>query len=224
LESLPPELRGQADTTDRGRVRLDEKLEAALAKQTLEALAPLKEAGKLGVLLLQLTPGFSPRKHQLAELEPLVEALSPHPLAIELRHRGWVEEQERLEETLGWYEETGAIFVGVDAPRGDNFTIMPPIDAVTNPERAYMRAHGRNLEGYVSGKSVAERFGWEYSDDELSEIAGRAQTLADKAAIVNVAFNNNRGADAPSSARRMRELLGQDPGPPPEPAQQQLTA
>jgi uncharacterized protein YecE (DUF72 family) len=39
-----------------------------------------------------------------------------------------------------------------------------------------------------------------------------------------VAFNNNRGADAPSSARRMRELLGQDPGPPPGPAQQSLMA
>jgi hypothetical protein len=27
-------------------------------------------------------------------------------------------------------------------------------------------------------------------------------------------FNNNRGDDAPVAARRMRELLGQDPGPP----------
>jgi uncharacterized protein YecE (DUF72 family) len=224
LDSLPPELRDQADTTDKGRVRLDDKLEAALAKHTLDALAPLEEAGKLGALLLQLTPAFSPRKHQLSELQPLVESLAPRPLAIELRHRGWVEDQERLQETLGWYEEAAAIFVCVDAPRGDNFTIMPPVDAVTRRDRAYMRAHGRNLEGYVSGKTVAERFGWEYSDEELEEIAGRARTLADTADIVNVAFNNNRGADAPSSARRMRELLGQDPGPPPEPAQQRLTA
>jgi uncharacterized protein YecE (DUF72 family) len=224
LDSLPPELRDQADTTDKGRVRLDDKLEAALAKHTLDALAPLEEAGKLGALLLQLTPAFSPRKHQLSELQPLVDALAPRPLAIELRHRGWVEDQERLQETLGWYEEAGAILVCVDAPRGDNFTIMPPVDAVTRRDRAYMRAHGRNLEGYVSGKTVAERFGWEYSDEELEEIAGRARTLADTADIVNVAFNNNRGADAPSSARRMRELLGQDPGPPPEPAQQRLTA
>ena len=223
LDSLPPELRGKADTTDRGRVRLDDKLEAALAQHVKEAIAPLREAGKLGALLLQLTPAFSPRKHELAELEPLLEALAPDRVAIELRHRGWVED-DRLETTLDWYEQAGAVFVAVDAPRGDNFTIMPPIDAVTNPAQAYMRAHGRNLEGYVSGKTVAERFGWEYSESELEEIAGRAKSLADKAAIVNVAFNNNRGADAPNSARRMRELLGQDPGPPPEPAQQRLTA
>jgi len=224
LDSLPPALRDAAQTTDRGRVRLDEKLEARLAEHTHEAVVPLRDAGKLGVLLLQLTPAFSPRKHSLEELEPLVELLAPHRVAIELRNRGWVEEEGRLEETLDWYEASGAIYVCVDAPRGDNFTIMPPIDAVTRSDHAYMRAHGRNVEGYVSGKTVAERFGWEYSDEELEEIAGRARALADRAAIVNVAFNNNRGADAPKSARRMRELLGQDPGPSPEPAQQRLTA
>jgi hypothetical protein len=36
---------------------------------------------------------------------------------------------------------------------------------------------------------------------------------------VRTMFNNNRSADAPTAARRFRELLGQDPGPPPQPAQ-----
>ena len=35
-------------------------------------------------------------------------------------------------------------------------------------------------------------------------------------------FNNNRRDDAPSAARRLKALAGQDPGPAPEPAQQQL--
>jgi uncharacterized protein YecE (DUF72 family) len=223
VESLPPKLRDQADTTDKGRVRLDATLEKKIAKQTLEAVTPLADAGKLGSLLLQLTPAFSPRKRKLEELEPLVEALAPHPVAIELRHRGWVE-GDRLEETLDWYESVGAAFVCVDAPKGDNFTIMPPVDAATRDDVAYMRAHGRNLDGYVSGKTAAERFGWEYSDEELEEIAGRAHELAEAAETVRVMFNNNRGADAPLAARRMRELLGQDPGPPPEPAQQKLSA
>ena len=34
-----------------------------------------------------------------------------------------------------------------------------------------MRAHGRNTKGYMTGKTVAERFGWHYTDDELEEIA-----------------------------------------------------
>ncbi len=94
--------------------------------------------------------------------------------------------------------------------------ILPPVDAVTREDMAYLRCHGRNTEGYLKGKTVAERFGWVYSDDELKEIAGRAHTLAEQAAEVHVAFNNNRGADAPDSARRFRELIGQDPGPGPD--------
>ena len=52
---------------------------------------------------------------------------------------------------------------------------MPPVDAVTNPRVAYLRAHGRNREGYVRGRSVADRFAWRYDDAELEEIGARAR-------------------------------------------------
>jgi uncharacterized protein YecE (DUF72 family) len=99
----------------------------------------------------------------------------------------------------------------VDAPAGESVTIMPPIDAVTQPRLAYLRAHGRNAEGYVRGRSVPERFAYRYADEELEEIRARAEELAARAAEVHVMFNNNRGADAPLAAERMRELLGQSP-------------
>jgi uncharacterized protein YecE (DUF72 family) len=60
----------------------------------------------------------------------------------------------------------------------------------------------------VRGRTVAERFGYEYSDDELEEIGGRARELASQTAEVRLMFNNNRGADAPRAAARMQELLG----------------
>src|SRR4051812_34890944 len=62
LESLPPDLREGARTTSRGRVQVTRKLESAMAGAVLEALEPLREAGKLGALLLQLSPAFSPRE------------------------------------------------------------------------------------------------------------------------------------------------------------------
>ena len=107
--------------------------------------------GRFGAYLLQLTPAFSPRKHRLEELDGLVEILGPHGLAVELRNRNWVED-DRREPTLDWFADRGVAFVGVDAPPGDNFQIMPPIDAVTNPSIAYLRAHGRNTQGYLTGK------------------------------------------------------------------------
>jgi len=208
LDSLPNDLRERAATGSRGRVRLDSRLEAALADALLEAVAPLADAGKLATFLLQLSPAFSPHERRLDELAPLIERLAPHPVAIELRHRSWTT-RGRLEPTLGWIEQHGAAWVGVDAPRGRQVTIMPPIDAVTNPAVAYLRAHGRNAEGYVRGRSVAERFAYRYADDELEEIGARARELASAADQVRLHFNNHRGSDAPVAAERMRELLGQ---------------
>src|SRR5215218_4935198 len=221
VESLPEDLRHEVETTERGRVRLTSELESALARRLVEETAPLAEAGKLGAYLVQLTPAFAPRRHELEELDGLVEALAPHPVSVELRHRGWVE-GERARRTMAHLSDRGAVWVGVDSPRSDHFTIMPPVDAVTREDMAYLRAHGRNAKGYISGRSVAERFGYAYSDDELREVGQRAGELAREAAVVNVMFNNNRGADAPVAARRMRELLGQDPGPGPDADRAQL--
>ncbi len=221
LESLPPEVRDRTKTNERGRVILTPELEADMIRRTVDAVEPLEEAGKLGAFLLQLTPAFAPREHRLDELVPLIEGFAPRPVAVEFRHRGWVRE-ERAEETFAFLSDHDAAFVAVDAPPGDHVPIMPPVDAVTRDDLAYLRAHGRNTDGYLSGRSVAERFGWVYTDEELEQIAGRARAMAEHAEIVNVAFNNNRGRDAPDSARRFKELIGQDPGPPPEDAQLRL--
>jgi uncharacterized protein YecE (DUF72 family) len=204
--SLPKDLRSRARADARGRVKLTKRLEAAIADSTLEAVEPL--GGKLSTFLLQLTPAFGPRDHKLDELAALVERLSARaPVAIELRNRLWLHDR-RIERTLGWFEEHGAAFVCLDAPQGSNApTIMPPIDVATRDDVAYLRAHGRNLEGYLRGRSVAERFGYRYSDDELREIAGRAQELAVHVRDVRVMFNNNRGRDAPDAAERFKELV-----------------
>jgi len=212
-DSLPAAMRERVTVGPRGRVVLTPELEAAVAGATLEAVAPLAEQGRLAALLLQLSPAFAPRSHRLEELDGLIERLAPHPVAVELRHRFWIDEHRR-EDTLRWYEERGAVWVGVDAPQGKAPTMMPPLDAVTRPELAYLRLHGRNAEGYARGRTVAERFAWRYSDEELAEIRGRVEALAEEAGVVRVMFNNNRGDDAPVAAARMRELLGQPHGAP----------
>jgi uncharacterized protein YecE (DUF72 family) len=130
-------------------------------------------------------------------------------VAIELRHRGWLDPSRR-EDTLRWYEDHEVAFVTVDEPQGRAPTLVPQIDAVTRHDLAYLRAHGRNAEGWMRGRSVAERFAYRYDDDELGEIGQRAEELAGKASSVRVMFNNNRGSDAPDAAGRLRELLGQE--------------
>jgi uncharacterized protein YecE (DUF72 family) len=211
--SLPADLRRRARTNERGRVLLGPRLEAALADRIAEAVAPL--GGKLATFLLQLSPAFEPRRNRLGELAALVERLSATaPVAIELRNRFWLAE-ERIEDTLSWFEEHGAAFVCIDGPHGSRSpTVMPQLDAATRPDVAYLRAHGRNLEGYLRGRTVAERFAYRYEDSELEELGERARHLAEEVPNVRMMFNNNRGADAPESAARMRELLGRQAAAP----------
>ncbi|HSU86860.1 MAG TPA: DUF72 domain-containing protein, partial [Chthoniobacterales bacterium] len=61
----------------------------------------------------------------------------------------------------------------------------------------------------------AERFYYDYSDEEISEVAERARKLAEKAATVHVVFNNNALDFAPHAALRLRVALGQIINPPP---------
>ena len=208
LTSLPRDLRDDVELGARGRVRLTPELEAALAERTLESVQPLVEAGRLAPFLLQLSPAFAPGRHALSELDALVERLAPHPVAVELRHRAWVR-GERREETLGHLEKIGAIYVCVDAPQGRPVTLMPPLDAVTRRDVVYFRAHGRNAKGWVKQTSVAERFGYVYSDAELEELRGRVEHLAEEADEVRMMFNNNASNDAPTAAQRFRQMLGQ---------------
>jgi len=209
LKTLPPELRDRAETTPRGRVILTDALQAALADAVLEAVEPLRAAGRLSTFLLQLSPAFKPREHDLDELAPLLDRLAGVPVALEVRHRGWLA-PKRVRDTLGWLEEHGAALVSVDAPHdGNNPTVLPLVDAVTNPHVAYLRAHGRDLDAYTRGRSVAERFAYRYADDELREIGRRAQELSEDADQVRIMFNNNNLDDAPVAAQRLRELLGQ---------------
>src|SRR4029077_4805743 len=86
---LPPDLQRRAETDAKGKVKSTPDLQEALLESFLRATSILRKAGKLGVLLLQLSPAFSPRKHQLVDLEPLIEALSDYDVAIEFRNRNW---------------------------------------------------------------------------------------------------------------------------------------
>jgi hypothetical protein len=113
----------------------------------------------------------------LTELDSLRPHLDGIPLAVELRNRDWVT-GDHLDDTLCWFRERRITFVLVDAPVSEHFTIMPGIDCVTNPALGYFRFHGRNEQGYIRGRSVAERFDYDYSDEEVKELAERIRKVA----------------------------------------------
>jgi uncharacterized protein YecE (DUF72 family) len=87
---------------------------------------------------------------------------------------------------------------------------MPPdLNEITNPQLAFLRLHGRDVRAYTTGKTVASRFNYDYSDAEIEEVAQRARALAQEAKEVHVVFNNNALDYAPHAVARMRAALGQ---------------
>lgn len=206
-EMLPKESRRALHVTARGSVVPTPQLLESVAHAFREAMAPLREARKLGALLLQMSPVFTPGASRLTELDPLLADFDGWCLAVELRSRGWVDD-ERRESTLEFFRSRDLPLVMVDAPLSEHFTVMPAFEAVTSPSLAYLRLHGRNEEGYLRGRTVPERFDWDYSDEELETVAERVERLAQEAQEVHVGFNNNRSSYAPRAAARMRKILG----------------
>jgi uncharacterized protein YecE (DUF72 family) len=216
---LPPALQKKLRLEKNAKVGLTSATRDELLRAFAPSLEVLRRAKKLGVLLLQLSPAFSPRAHKLIELDNLLQLTGDFRVAVELRNRNWVEGEER-KKTLDFLRERNAIFVNVDAPPEKHFTIMPnELTAITNSNTAYLRLHGRDSRAYTTGKTVAARFNYNYSDTEIEEVAERSKELARAAKEVHVIFNNNARDYAPHAALRLRKALGQLVSLPPQTAE-----
>ena len=109
---------------------------------------------------------------------------------------------------MAFFKSKRLPLVLVDAPESEHFTVMPTENLVTSPKLAYLRLHGRNERGYIAGKSVAERFNYDYSDEEIAGVVTRVRDLAEDTEDVHVAFNNNYSLYAPKAALRLKLAMG----------------
>lgn len=211
----PAQMKAWADQTPKGFL-FDFKLHRAFSQKPatsgplvvalVEAVKPLIKEGKLGCFLLTLAPSFGPEQHALAELDVLIGNLPKGvPLAVELRHRGWVEGKAKPA-TLEFFRERKLAWVALDLPKVSLPSLLPKMDEVTNPQLAYMRLHGRN-PGWANAKSAAERHHWDYSPAELKEIAARIRKLAEQAEHVHISVNNHSDDFAPKTALTLQALL-----------------
>lgn len=112
--------------------------EPALYDQFLEAVQPLKDAGKYHGLLAQFPWGFKREERTKAHLEQVRERLAGEPLWVEFRHASWM--HPRLP---AWLGERQLGYCAVDEPALPG--LVPPVTHVTNGI-GYVRFHGRNAK------------------------------------------------------------------------------
>ncbi|MBN1576592.1 MAG: DUF72 domain-containing protein [Chitinispirillaceae bacterium] len=167
----------------------------------LRGIAPIADAGKLGVVLLQFPFSFHYTDENRTYVHTLCGLFGKLPLAIELRNRHW--QRTSVYEGL---RERNIVLVNVDEPQ------LPGLPEPTNlvtADTGYVRFHGRNRENWWKGDNIT-RYDYCYSDTELREWVPRIQAMALQAAMIMVVFNNHSKGQAVQNVRRIREMMLQE--------------
>jgi uncharacterized protein YecE (DUF72 family) len=217
VDALPPDLRDDAPTDDRGRVeRPSREFRGEVFRRFLEALEPLRSAGKLGGILFQFPSYVVYKDRSLDYLQWAREQVGDDEMLVEFRHISWLDDEHR-DETLRFLEDIGATNVIVDAPRIEGAKNLVPTVLALTSRMAYVRFHGRNADTWNKrGGSASERFDYLYSEEELAEWVGPLRELSEQAEQAYAFFNNNatspdgqggRMAQAAANAKALQRLL-----------------
>jgi uncharacterized protein YecE (DUF72 family) len=181
-------------------------------------IQPLRDAKKLGVVHFQFPPWYLFSDETLDYLTT-VRACFPHDrVAVEFRHRSWLD-PHNVNRTLGILRDHNMTYVMVDEPQV-GFGSVPPLVAVTSPDLAMVRFHGRNAAAWYvkDATSSADRFDYLYHPRELAEWTSRIQEVSQHVAELHVMTNNNRQNYAVVNAFDLAKLLDvplKQPPPPP---------
>jgi uncharacterized protein YecE (DUF72 family) len=178
-----------------------------LWRRFIEALAPLRAANKLGLVHFQFPPWLVRNAAGHAHVQDCVERMAGHRLSVEFRHQSWFA-GEHAAATLAFERELAVIHTVVDGPQGFANSV-PAVWEVTNPANALLRLHGRNTATWnVKGATAAsDRFNYDYSEPELTELSEKVSRLALQAASTHVVFNNNMEDQGQRNATLLMRLL-----------------
>ncbi len=202
-EALPEELKSKARVYGKD---LPSELYDEMWTRFLDGLEPLKESGQLGSILLQFPRWFFPSHENRDLIEFAQERLGDVKCAVEFRNGTWFNEKN-VERTLRFLADRRIPLVVVDEPQGLR-TSVPPIVAVTSPDLAIVRFHGRRTETWEArGVPPVERFRYLYSKDELEEWVPRVREVASQSKDVHVLMNNCYANYGSTNARELAALL-----------------
>jgi len=174
----------------------------------LEALAPCREAGRLGAILLQFPFYFKNTPNHRARLAFLAEKLRGWPCALEIRDRSWL-----APAALDFFRKLDLSLCAIDICQ--TRSAIPPGPRITGPI-GYVRLHGRNAEAWFDKRApVAQKYNYLYSPAELEEWSGYIRAIAARTDSTYVITNNHFGGKAVANAFQLARLLtGSSPLPP----------
>ena len=211
VKRLPKDIRQELpiELLDKPRVYardLPEEITDAIYAQFRDAIMPLYSAGKLGAVFLQYPRWVFPSNESRDAIAEAKQRLGDIDLAVEFRHNSWLNEKN-VERTLAFLEKYDIALVMVDEPQGMKSS-LPPMVAVTSPELAVIRFHGRRTETWEArGIPVVERFRYLYDEKELGEWVPKVRQAASQVRDVHLLMNNCYANYGTTNAREIAALL-----------------
>jgi uncharacterized protein YecE (DUF72 family) len=175
----------------------------------------LRDAGRLGALLLQFPYSFHNTPETRAHLEKLLGFFRDYPLSVEVRHASW--NDRSFFDSL---HRHGAGFCNIDQPVIGRS--LRPSDRATSPI-GYVRLHGRRYDTWFSDDPASppeERYNYLYSTEELDPWAARIERVAGRAEKTFVITNNHYQGKAIVNALQLIQLLTGEKVKVPEPLRQ----
>jgi len=211
VERLPRDLKAACHEAGLGRRVYPEKLPNEIRSEVearfAASLEPLRATGRLAALFVQFPPWFASTRGNVRRLEDVAERWGAFPIAVEFRHKSWLDEARR-ERVFALLRERGMSYVCVDEPPSRTGG-LPNVTAVTNSRLAVVRFHGHNRDAWdKKGASVIERFDYLYRPEELAAWVAPVQRLATEAENVHAVFNNCVRNYAVLNAKDLAFLVG----------------
>lgn len=198
LALLPEPLRAAAAADARA---LPEELLHAVWDYFAEFVGRLARAGRLGHVLFQFPKGRGYTPELFRHLDRWEPYLRRWPVAVEVRHRGWLEGRAR-EELMAYLREHGYAYVIPDMIQ--QAYLPPPEVAITAPWTV-VRFHGRNPAMLERRAPTNRVYDYSYSADELRPWAATVRAVSGQVERAYLLFNNHyRG----QSARNAQEFAG----------------
>ena len=175
-----------------------------------EGMDKLRDAGKLGALLLQFPWSFKNTDEERPYLRKLLAQFRDYPLVLEIRHTSWNKAQ-----IYEWLEELGVGICNVDQPL---FTKSIKPAALTTAQIGYVRLHGRNYQDWFREKAPRDdRYNYLYSTEELEPWITRIKEIAAKTKESYVITNNHFRGQAVVNALEIKATVEEERVPAPAP-------
>ncbi len=171
-------------------------------KAVREGFDILKQAGRLGAVLLQFPFSFHRTPDNLARLKGIMDAFQEYPLAVEVRHASW--SRPDFYELL---HARGVGFCNIDQPVIGRS--VEPSERATSPV-GYVRLHGRRYDTWFSDDPQTppeERYNYLYNEKELEPWAERIRHVAESTQTTFVVTNNHYQGKAIVNALQLIHLL-----------------